>query len=123
MAHLEHVRFHSCLNANAGGCWFLGYVSATLVAPKALPDGSDMMITIRDIELALNASGEPVIGFKSKKVEREGRETAYFPYAFSRNAETRAWLTATLFALPEVQRVVDAADRFDREGCNDCNAS
>jgi len=106
MAHLEHVKFSACVRDNDNGRTFVGYVNATIVIPAALPDGSDLMLTINDMELAVNASGVAVLGFKSKKVVREGRDDQFFPYAFSRNAETRAWLTTTLFALPEVQRVL-----------------
>ena len=109
-SHLENVSFRSHVRANDNGRTFVGYVDLTIVAPSALPDGSDLMLTITDVELAINSELKPVISFKSKKVVREGRDDAYFPYAYSRNAATRAWLTAALFALPEVQRAIKDAD-------------
>ena len=106
MAHLEQIRFYPCVFNNDDGSVAIGYGNVTIVAPSALPDGSDLMITINDIKLVINVDGKPVLHFKSKKVVREGKEPEWFPHASSKNAETRAWLTTTLFALPEVQRVL-----------------
>jgi len=104
--HLENVRFKPVPRPREDGSMFLGYADVTVVCAKALPDQSDFAITVRDIEVAVLADGRPVIGFKAKKVERADGTNAYFEYAFTRTAASRAWLTATIHALPEVKRVI-----------------
>lgn len=105
---LENVRVKPCIKAHDSGRVHLAYVDATVVIPEALPDGSDFMITVPDISVAVTADGHNVVDFKSRVATVNGAEKR-FPYVFTRNAESRAWLTETLHALPEVNRLLAKA--------------
>jgi len=104
-AYVERVRFLPCVRHSNTGRVFLGYLSVALIAPSVLPGGSDMRIVINDMQLSTNPQGVPVIEFKSERIMKGGI-AHYYPHAYAQSAETKAWITSTIFALPEVQRVL-----------------
>jgi len=103
----EDVRFRAHIREHEQTT-FIGYADATLVAPSVLPDGSDLKLRIRGIEVKLTSNG-PRIDFKSEK----GRDGSWYPVLFPKSAESRTALTVALLADPTVRAVVDAhQERF-----------
>ncbi len=101
-------------------CFFYGYVRGKLVVPGALPDGSDLVLGVKDIEIKL-VNGNPRVDFKGIPYQKDG-VTKYSPPVIPLSKETRDHLTTLLFADPAVDAVVIAAtDSFDAaekaEGC------
>lgn len=84
---------------------FLGYADATLVVPGALPDGSDLQLRFRGLQLKV-VNGAFRFDFKSEK----GRDGEWYPNTFPVSGPTRAALTEQLkSAYAEHLRVARAA--------------
>lgn len=114
MLSIENFRFKSSPIVHNGGRLFLGYANVTLVAEKALPDGSDFLLTIPDIAVSLTNDGSTVIDFKGRSVDVGGKKR-HFDYVFTATAASRAWLTQEIHARPEVQRATIAACELENE--------
>lgn len=105
--HFEDVRFRAHIREHERST-FIGYADATLVAPGVLPDGSDLKLRIRGIEVKLTSNG-PRIDFKSEK----GGNGQWYPVLFPKSAESRTALTVALLADATVRAVVEAhQERF-----------
>jgi len=103
MLHFTDVRFRSHLRHHEKST-FVGYADATLQVDGALPDGGDLKLRIRGIEVKLTQSG-PRIDFKSE----QGRDGAWYPLFFPKSGATRVALTHAILADPLVAAAVQIA--------------
>jgi len=101
----EDVRFRSVMRKHADSI-FLGFADATLVVPGACPDGSDLMLRVRSIEVKIVRGNDgdvsPRIDFKSE----QGRNGEWYPMLFPKSAESRATLTNAILKDRFVSAVV-----------------
>lgn len=104
MLRFDDVRFRSHVRHHEKST-FVGYADATLVVEGALPDGADLNLRIRGIEVKITAAG-PRIDFKSEK----GRDGEWYPMLFPKSGATRTALTNALLSDRMVGAAVQIAD-------------
>ena len=101
----EDVRFRSVMRTHDDSI-FLGFADATLVVEGALPDGSDLLLRVRSVEVKVVRGNDgdvsPRIDFKSEK----GQNGTWYPILFPKSAETRTALTNAILKDRFVSAVV-----------------
>lgn len=107
---LENNRFNESIRLNEGGSIFLGYLYSEVTFVGGLADGEDFKIGCPDLEVRITVAGTPRVDFPTEEKEIKG-ETKRVAKYFSASKGTREALTAMVFALPQVSRAVEKAER------------
>jgi len=110
--HFENLRFRegtpAQLTPNEGGFCFLGYQSGDLIVTNALPDGSDLVVTLKDIRVRIHVDGTASISMPSREFETAKGETRR-SMIFWIEGPTRDFLVKEIFAQRVVQRAYERA--------------